>query len=134
MPSQTIIDNPFVTLWFHPEKRIVHHQIHKFVAGAPFREMLLAGTELMKKRQAQKWLSDDRSNSALRKEDLDWSEVEWAPATAKAGWKYWAIVQPEKILAMVAMERLTEKYASLGVTAKIFTDPVSAMNWLEKQA
>src|SRR5262249_52382746 len=103
------------------------------IAGPPFRELLLAGTDLMKKRQAQKWLSDDRSNSALRKEDLDWSEIEWAPLTAKARWKYWAIVQPEKVLGLGAVERPAERYAKLGVTAKIFTDPVSAMTWLEKQ-
>jgi hypothetical protein len=24
-----IIDNPFATLWYHPEKRIVHHRIHQ---------------------------------------------------------------------------------------------------------
>src|SRR3954471_6951500 len=115
MPSQTIINNAFVTLWYHPEKKIVHHQLHKFIAGPPFRELLMKGTELLKNNQAQKWLSDDRSNSALRQDDLEWSETDWAPVTAKAGWKFWAIVQPEKVLAQVALERLTAKYAKLGV-------------------
>jgi len=133
MPSQTIINNPFVTLWYHPEKRIVHHQIHKFIAGQPFRELLMKGTELLKNNQAQKWLSDDRSNSALRQDDIEWSETDWAPATAKAGWKYWAIVQPEKVLGQVALERLSAKYARLGVNAKVFSDPNAAMAWLEKQ-
>ena len=133
MNSQIIIETPFVTLWYHPEPKIVHHQIHKLVTGAPFRELLLAGTDLLKNKQAQKWLSDDRGNSGLKKEDIDWSENEWAPLTAKAGWKYWAVVSPEKILGQVAMERLTEKYAKLGVAARIFEDPVAAMTWLEKQ-
>ena len=31
------------------------------------------------------------------------------------------------------MERLVTKYATLGVTAKFFTDPRDAMTWLEKQ-
>ena len=133
MPTQTIIQNATFTLWYHPEKKIVHHQIHKFIAGPPFRELLLAGTELMKKHQATKWLSDDRSNSALKQDDLEWSETEWAPQTAKAGWRYWAIVQPGQILGQVAMQRLKDKYAGLGVTAQIFTDPTEAMAWLEKQ-
>jgi hypothetical protein len=133
MPTQTIVQNTFFTLWYHPEKKIVHHQLHKFIAGAPFRELLMSGTDLIKKNGAMKWLSDDRSNSALRQDDLEWSETDWAPATAKAGWKFWAIVQPDKILGQVAMQRLTEKYAKLGVTARVFGDPVSAMSWLEKQ-
>jgi hypothetical protein len=133
MPTQTIVQNSFFTLWYHPEKKVVHHQLHKFIAGAPFRELLMSGTDLMKKNGAKKWLSDDRSNSALKQDDLEWSETEWAPTTAKAGWKFWAIVQPDKILAQVALQRLTEKYAKLGVTAKVFGDPAAAMTWLEKQ-
>jgi hypothetical protein len=31
------------------------------------------------------------------------------------------------------MQRLIDKYAALGVTARIFTDPDEAMRWLEKQ-
>ena len=133
MPTQTIVQNSFFTLWYHPEKKIVHHQLHKFIAGGPFRELLMSGTDLIKKNAATKWLSDDRSNSALRQDDLEWSETEWAPVTAKSGWKFWAIVQPDKILGQVAMQRLTEKYAKLGVTARVFGDPGSAMSWLEKQ-
>jgi hypothetical protein len=31
------------------------------------------------------------------------------------------------------MQRLIDKYAALGVTARIFTDPGEAMTWLETQ-
>lgn len=129
----TVVQNPSVTLWYHPDKKIVHHQIHKFVTGAEFREFLLAGTELLRKHLARKWLSDDRANMVLGKADLEWSETEWAPQAARAGWRYWAIVKPEKVLATVAMERLVTKYAVLGITASFFTDPRDAMTWLEKQ-
>jgi hypothetical protein len=133
MARQTIIETPFVTMWYHPEKGVVHHQIHKFIAGPPFRELLLTGSDLIRKHQARKWLSDDRENSALRQDDFEWSETEWAPLTAKAGWRYWAIVQPGKVLGQVAMQRLKDKYGKLGVTTQLFTDPIAAMNWLETQ-
>ena len=133
MPAQTIIDNPSVTLWYHADKKIVHHKIHKFIFGKEFRELLLTGSDVLKKNQAQKWLSDDRSNSVLSKEDLEWSETHWAPGAAQGGWKYWAIVQPEKVLGQAAMERLVKKYATLGVKARIFTDSTEAMTWLEQQ-
>src|SRR5215213_11218460 len=109
----TIIDNPFVTLWYHPDKKIVHHQIHKFIAGKEFRGFLLAGADVLKKNLATKWLSDDRGNMVLGKADLEWSQTEWAPQVARSGWKHWAIVRPEKVLATVAMEGLVSKYAAL---------------------
>jgi len=133
MPTLTVFDNPSVTVWYHTDKKIVHSQIHKFVAGKEFRDFLLAGTDALVKNGARKWLSDDRSNSVLRKEDIDWGNVNWLPQTVRGGWKYWAIVQPEKVLAHAAMERLVEEYKSQGITSKFFTDSNQAMAWLEKQ-
>ncbi len=133
MPSQTVFDTPFVTVWYHPDKHIVHHEIHKFVYGKEFREFLLAGTAAMKKNHAHKWLSDDRNNTVLSQEDVEWGQTNWFPQTIQAGWKFWAIVQPEKVLAKMGMERLVKLYAEAGVTAKFFTDPAEAMKWLEAQ-
>ena len=129
----TIVDNAFVTLWYHRDKKIVHHQIHKFITGNDFRSFLMAGADVLKKNMARKWLSDDRGNHVLGKADLEWSQTQWAPQVARSGWKHWAIVRPEKVLATVAMERLVTKYAALGVSAKFFADPHEAFGWLEKQ-
>ena len=63
----TILDNEYVTLWYHPDKQIIHHQFHKFLYGQAFRDAMNAGTEAMKKYGAHKWLSDDRKNSASKK-------------------------------------------------------------------
>lgn len=133
MTPVTLYNSSFVTMWYHPEKKIVHHQIHKFVFGEEFQKFLLIGTEAIKKNRAQKWLSDDRGNSVLRKEDIEWGMVNWFPQTVQAGWKYWAIVQPEKVMAQMNMETLVEGYAQAGIVAKFFTDPDEAMRWLESQ-
>src|SRR5690349_12528592 len=55
MAAVVIIDNPFATLWYHPEKRIVHHRIHQFISGKAFRDLLLTGTDVLTKNQATKW-------------------------------------------------------------------------------
>jgi len=133
MPKSTVYESPIVTVWFHPETKIVHSQIHKFVSGKEFQAFLMAGLDVLVKNKATKWLSDDRSNSVLRKEDVDWGNQNWFPQCVRAGWKYWAIVQPEKVLAQVPMERLVEDYSKHGVTSKFFSDPGAAMSWLEKQ-
>ena len=133
MPAITIYDSPAVTVWYHTDKRIVHHQIRKFVHGKEFQAFLMAGTEALARYQAQKWLSDDRGNTVLSQDDQRWGQAVWFPQTARAGWKYWAIVTPEKVLARLTMEKLTKEYGAAGVTAKFFSDPDEAMKWLESQ-
>lgn len=128
-----LYDSPFAIMWYHPDKKIVHHQIRKFMFGEEFHKFLLIGTEAMKKNRACKWLSDDRSNSALSKEDMEWGATNWFPQTIRAGWKFWAIVQPEKIIAQINMEKLAENYANAGIVAKFFTDADEAMKWLTSQ-
>ena len=33
-PSKiTVMENEFVTVWYHADKKIVHHQFHKFIHG-----------------------------------------------------------------------------------------------------
>jgi hypothetical protein len=131
MSKITVYESENVTVWYHTDKKIVHHQIKKFVYGEEFHKFLLAGSEAIKKNHAQKWLSDDRSNTVVRQEDIDWGMVNWLPQTVQAGWKYWAIVQPEKMIAKMNMEALAKQYASVGIAAKFFSDPDAAMKWLE---
>jgi len=131
MAKEVLFDSPRATLWYHPDKKIVHHQIHKFIFGDELHQLLLAGTEAMRKNGAAKWLSDDRGNSVLSKEDADWGQVNWFPQTVQAGWKYWAIVQPAKVIAQMNMKALAEEYAKAGITARFFSDPDEAMRWLE---
>jgi hypothetical protein len=133
MPPVTALNTPNFSLYYHPDDRIVHHEIRRFVTGQDFRDLLNAGSDLLRQNAARKWLSDDRGQWVIAKDDLDWSEAHWAPLVAKAGWRYWAIVRAEKHLAKVAMEQLVEKYGKLGVKAQFFTDPNAALAWLEKQ-
>ena len=129
----TILDNEYVTLWYHPDKQIIHHQFHKFLYGQAFRDAMNAGTEAMKKYGVHKWLSDDRKNSALPKNDLEWGRTEWFPRTVLSGWKYWAIVLPENIFGQMNMEREAKVNSEKGIITKKFSDLDEAMAWLEKQ-
>ena len=90
MQKVTIIDTDLVGLWYYPDKKIVHHKIKQFITGRPFREFLMAGTDLIEKHHAEKWLSDDRDCPVVRPEDIDWGDTHWFPKTAAAWWKYWA--------------------------------------------
>jgi hypothetical protein len=133
MSKLTILDNEYATLWYYPETKILHHKIKKFIFGEPLQHLLNTGTEQLKKYGAHKWLSDDRNNNALRTSDAEWSTTVWLPNTAKAGWKYWAIVQPEKISGQMNMKRHASTTNSAGVTVSVFNDLDEAMTWLVNQ-
>jgi hypothetical protein len=109
----------------------VHHQIKKFISGQAFRDLLLSGLDVLEKNRAQKWLSDDRFNAVLRPEDVDWSHQFWFPQTVKAGWKYWAIVQPEKVVGQVTMKGPGQRIRAPGRDVEDVRDPESALRWLD---
>ena len=133
MSKTTLIDTDYVTLWYDAEKKIVHHKFHKYIYGQQFRNVLEKGLEVFKEKGAQKWLSDDRNNSALPTEDGDWAQENWAPRVIAAGWKYWAIVLPEKVVGQMNMQRFIEENTKLGLTVRVFSDPDEALKWLESQ-
>lgn len=133
MPAITIFEDEQISLWYYPETKIIHHQMHEYTHGRSFRTALMAGADAMKKYQAQKWLSDDRNNPVLRPDDQQWGIDVWTPKIIAAGWKYWAIVQPEYMAAKLRMGKLAEMYSKLGVTVEFFSAPEEAMAWLENQ-
>lgn len=128
----TLIDGERSSLWYYPGKKIIHHQFRSFVHGEDFRSVLQKGLEAFRQYGANKWLSDDRGFNALTEEDAAWATDEWSPQVIAAGWKYWAVVMPEKVIGKMNLRRWIKKYAELGVTVRTFTDPDEAMAWLEK--
>ena len=131
MVDKPVIENDTYTLWFHPTQKVVHHQLHKFMGPGKIREVLGKGVELIKRHRASKWLSDDRGNGAIPKEDSDWATQTFTPEAVRAGWKFWAIVQPEQAVGKMQMRRFIEANAKVGLTVRIFPDPDAAMAWLE---
>jgi len=131
MAAITIMDDANISMWYYPDTKILHHQIHRFFYGKPFRDALNKGVEVFQKYGARKWLSDDRAETALTPDDLKWGDEDWFPRVARCGWKYWAIVMPEKIVGQLTLKKLADKYSAQGVTTRIFSSVDEAKNWLE---
>ena len=132
-PARIIIETAAVSLRYYPGPKIVHHELRRFTHGAEFRDVLEKGLELLIQHRACKWLSDDRGNSPLTPEDADWAESEWAPRVLAAGWKFWAVVLPEKVTGQMNMRRKMALYADQGVIVQAFERPGAALTWLERQ-
>ena len=131
MSTLTIIDTDYATLWYHPDTKIVHHQMHRFTYGEQFRQVLEKGLEIFQQYGAQKWLSDDRKNSALPAADAEWGLHDWNPRVFASGWKYWAIVMPDKVAGQSNMDWLLRENIQNGLTVKVFDDADEALHWLE---
>jgi len=133
MPQQIIIDNDFVTLWYHSEKKIVHHKFNKkTIYGSFLRDVLNKGAELLKENNACKWLSDDRSNIVFAPDDAQWGVSDWFPRAVAAGWKYWAILRPIDEIGKMNIEQFTSEYSKKGIVVEFFEDENKAIDWLNK--
>lgn len=131
MPTIVALDNEYCTVSVDTEQRMISHQFKKYIYGEAFRQAMSTGAELMEKHRAIKWLSDDRNNSALPKEDQEWAAKVWAPRVTKAGWKYWAVVLPRMVIGQVNVQGFMERSRKQGVEARMFDDPSAARAWLE---
>lgn len=130
---ETVFETDAVILRYHAADKLVHHELRRFVHGAELRQVLSKGLELFQQRGAYKWLSDDRGNGPLKPADEQWARTEWFPQVKAAGWKYWAVVLPEKVLGQMNMKRWIELYAAEGIEAHAFTDPDEALTWIRER-
>jgi hypothetical protein len=131
MDVEIIYESPFAILRYYPEKGIIHHETHQGPwQGKEFREMMTLGTKILTERKADKWLSDDRQNVTVSKEEMQWGVEKWFPETLKSGWKYWAIVKPKHVISQIHIERVAKEYETQGLIAKFFTDVDQAFEWL----
>jgi hypothetical protein len=126
-----VLDTEAALLQYHPKAKIVHHEFRRFIYGDELRAVLSKGLELFEKHGACKWLSDDRHNGPLRPSDEQWALNHWFPRVKAAGWKYWAVVMPEKVLGQMNMKRWMAAYEPHGIEARPFGDPEVALAWLE---
>ena len=131
MERMTVIDSEYATLWYYPDTKIVRHVYHKFIYGQEFRDVLNKGHDVMEQYGGQKWLSDDRKNSALPTDDLMWALDSWSPRVFELGWKYWAIVMPDKVAGQLNMRRFMKHYVDQGLVIQVFSDEDDALQWLE---
>jgi hypothetical protein len=120
-------------MWYYPDKKILHHLIHKYMVSDELRNSMNLGVDILKKNRACKWLSDDRSFSTLPKEDVEWGLNIWAPRALASGWRHWAVVLPKLVIGQLAHKKMAEIYRELGLNVEVFTDTEKGIAWLEEQ-
>ncbi len=131
MEPITILDDEDMSLWYHPDTKIVHHKIKRFLRPGGLRKLLEAVADGLEKHGATKWLGDDRLNPVSPAEDVDWASNVWDSRAREAGLKYWAIVVPSTAVAAMQVQNLQELHGARGLTVKGFETVEDAQAWLE---
>ncbi len=131
MSRRLVLENEFAHVWFHPEARIVHHQVHKFIWGEAYQQMLNDGLDALVCEGATKWLSENRDDTVHSRADTEWVVRDWIPRARKAGWKYWAVVPPANVIGQMNIERLLGEAQRVGVVGRIFSEIGPAFIWLD---
>jgi hypothetical protein len=130
MDRLTIHESSQISVWCYPKLGIVHHEMHDFCYGSPFRAGLEAGAAALRQFNAVSWLSDDRSNGAVPAADEEWAVRVWFPTAKAAGWRNWAMIRPELAVGRLNVRRVLADYQQLGIKAQFFSDVDLAFSWL----
>lgn len=129
-PPITLIDDEFVSLWYHVDAKVVHHKIKTFLTPGVFERLLSTGADVLEKHGVKKWLSDDRNNVVIAPEDMKWADAVWHPRVQMAGFRYWAIVVPSMAVGALQLKSVLQKRRKQGLIVELFETVDEAMAWL----
>ena len=131
MSETIIVDNEYITIRYLDDKKMLYHTVHKPISGQPLRDALITGYDALKEYGISKWLSDDRKNGPMSDEDREWGEVNLNQRAMEAGWKYWALVVPEQVVAAGSMAPTIRALYDYGLRMMVFSDLEEAFKWLD---
>ncbi|MBI5958639.1 MAG: hypothetical protein HY866_07890 [Chloroflexi bacterium] len=132
MADVIIVDNKYITIKFLPDKKMIHHTVHQPISGQNLRDALTAGFNALQHYGVSKWLSDDRKNGPMSDEDRDWGAENINRRSLEAGWKYWALVVPQALVAAGSMVPTIEAMFDLGLRMMVFSTVEEAFEWLDQ--
>jgi hypothetical protein len=114
--------------WFEKEK-VVLKRFTGFIHGDELHSAFNSGYEQLKKENGNKWLSDNRGLPVYKQEDIDWINNDWFLRMLNAGWKYWALVEPESAIGLMVMKKFVF-YTDQGIILQVFKNTEEGFAWL----
>ena len=131
MSKTTVFDSDSMAISYYPDKKILVQETLKFTSSEERRKSLEEGLKIIEKDHVTKWLTNNKSGSAIPEEDFEWGIDEWFPRAIKAGLKYWAVILPEKAVGKLSGKKMLDGVAKHGITIKIFQTEEDAVKWLD---
>ena len=131
MSRKTVFESDSMPIHYYPDKKILIQETLKFTTTEERRKALGEGLSIIERDHVTKWLTNNKSGSAIPQEDVDWGINEWFPKATRAGLKYWAVILPEKAVGKLSGKKMVDALVERGVTVKTFGTEVEAIKWLD---
>ena len=133
MSKSTVFDSESMAIRYYQDKKILVQETLKFTTTEERRKALEIGLEILERDRVSKWLTNNKSGSAIPQEDVDWGINDWFPRAIKAGLKYWAVILPEKAVGKLSGKKMVDALTAQGITVKTFQTEEEAVTWLDNQ-
>ncbi|MFB6146368.1 MAG: STAS/SEC14 domain-containing protein [Halobacteriaceae archaeon] len=126
-------DEPHLTATWDRSLGAVVMDWHEFAQGAPYREGLEAGLELVTEQGATRWLADLREMGTVAEDDQAWTNEQWFPRAIQSDLEYMAIIQPESVVAEMSVDNIMQEVGDGALTTHYFDNRRDAEAWLDEQ-
>ena len=90
----------------------------------------MCGIEYMQANGLFKWLSDDRNNGPLPENVMMWFFSDWRDRAVAAGWKFWANIVPQDVIAAGSLIPVIHDLAEHGVKMNVYASMERDRDWL----
>jgi len=100
--------------------------------GEEMRRALDKGLELLKARNARKWLGDSRDQRVVAEADQRWVHDDWFPRMAEAGLRSAALLVPASAVAGLSINRILRGFGDR-LETRYFDDLEQAREWLRSR-
>lgn len=131
MSKTTVFDSDSMPILYYQDKKILVQETLKFTTTEERRMALEKGLEVIERDRVSKWLTNNKSGSAIPQEDIDWGINEWFPRAIKAGLKHWAVILPEKAVGKLSGKKMVDALIAQGIKVKTFETEEDAVTWLD---
>jgi hypothetical protein len=132
-PPEIHYDQPHLTLSWDPDGGFVCAQWKEDVPGGPMRDGLELGLELIKEKQAKKWLVDSRTIASISPQDVKWVNDDWMPRAVDAGLRCMAFVMAKKVVMQISMKTFIARINGRELENAYFDNIDEARAWLASQ-
>lgn len=112
------------------KEKVVLKAFKGYIHGEDLHSAFNSGYEKLKKEKGYKWLSDNRGLPVYKEEDVTWINEDWFPRILKAGWKYWALIEPKSAIGEMVMKKF-QFYSDKGVKIQVFNSIEDGLEWLK---
>lgn len=121
--TEVVVELPHLRIFWDEGLRAVHLLWLEPTGGAPLREGLDRGLEVLRDKGAARWLADLKWLGVMTKADEAWVNEDWFGRAIRSGMRWLAVVNPESSLSTMSVREIME---SAKTRERVMSDQVKA--------